>query len=131
MVAWLKAQNIEYFVVEAIDQPWKSYDLEGKAGGYWGLWNADRQQKFDWTGPIQTFPQWWVYAAWSLAAALPLMLVFLWRWRDLRTAGQLAFCGLVALSTSAVAYGAVGRGRHLHGDRRDDRLGRARPSSWC
>jgi exo-beta-1,3-glucanase (GH17 family) len=51
MVAWLKAQNIQYFVVEAIDQPWKSYDLEGKAGGYWGLWEADRQQKFDWTGP--------------------------------------------------------------------------------
>ena len=58
MVAWLKAQNIEYFVVEAIDQPWKSYDLEGKAGGYWGLWNADRQPKFAWTGPIETFPQW-------------------------------------------------------------------------
>ena len=58
MVAWLKTQNIEYFVVEAIDQPWKAYDLEGKAGGYWGLWNADRQQKFDWTGPIETFPQW-------------------------------------------------------------------------
>ena len=57
MVAWLKAQNIQYFVVEAIDQPWKSYDLEGKAGGYWGLWNADRQQKFEWTGPIETFPE--------------------------------------------------------------------------
>ena len=51
-----KPQNIDYFVVEAIDQPWKSYDLEGKAGGYWGLWNADRQQKFAWTGPIETLP---------------------------------------------------------------------------
>ena len=83
MVAWLKAQNIQYFVVEAIDQPWKSYDLEGKAGGYWGLWNADRQQKFEWTGPIQTFPQWWVYAAWSLAAgAAADGWLFLWRWRE-------------------------------------------------
>ena len=106
MVAWLKAQNIQYFVVEAIDQPWKSYDLEGKAGGYWGLWNADRQQKFEWTGPIETFPQWWVYAAWSLAAALPLMMVFLWYWPTCGWRGQLAFCGLVVLSTSAVAYGA-------------------------
>jgi cellulose synthase/poly-beta-1,6-N-acetylglucosamine synthase-like glycosyltransferase/exo-beta-1,3-glucanase (GH17 family) len=106
MVAWLKEQNIQYFVVEAIDQPWKSYDLEGKAGGYWGLWNADRQQKFDWTGPIETFPRWWVYAAWSLAAGLPLMALFLWHWAKLRTPGQLAFCGLVSLSTSAVAYGA-------------------------
>ena len=34
------------------------------------------------------------------------MALFLWRWPSLRMAGQLAFCGLVALSTSAVAYGA-------------------------
>ena len=32
--------------------------------------------------------------------------LFLWRWPACGTAGQLAFCGLVALSTSAVAYGA-------------------------
>ena len=57
-----KSQNIDYFVVEAVDQPWKSYDLEGKAGGYWGLWNADRQPKFAWTGPIERFPQWWAAA---------------------------------------------------------------------
>src|SRR6185503_12393766 len=30
----------------------------------------------------------------------------LWYWSSLRMAGQLAFCGLVVLSTSAVAYGA-------------------------
>ena len=106
MVAWLKSQNIGYFVVEAIDQPWKSYDLEGKAGGYWGLWNADRQQKFAWSGPIERFPHWLSCAAWSLAAALPLMALFLWHWRDLRTLGQLAFCGFAALSASAVVYGA-------------------------
>src|SRR5215470_9073300 len=107
MVAWLRSQNIDFFVVEAFDQPWKSYDLEGKAGGYWGLWNADRQPKFAWSGPIQRFPQWSVCAAWSLAAALPLMLLFLWRWPAIRTAGQAGFCGLVALSTSALVYGAT------------------------
>ena len=106
MVAWLKSQSIGYFVVEAIDQPWKSYDLEGKAGGYWGLWDADRDQKFEWTGPIETLPLWWLYAACSFAAALPLMVVFLWRWSDVRPVGQFAFCGLVALSTSVVVYGA-------------------------
>src|SRR6267154_2604646 len=106
MVAWLKSQNIDYFVVEAVDQPWKAYDLEGKAGGYWGLWDADRLQKFDWTGPIETFPQWWLYAAWSIAGALPLMAFFLWRWAAIDTKGQFAFCGLACLATSAVAYGA-------------------------
>src|SRR5262249_45586768 len=88
MVAWLRQQNIDFCVVEAFDQPWKSYDLEGKAGGYWGLWNADRQPKFAWSGPIQRFPQWSAAAAWSLALALPLMLLFLWRWPALGTAGQ-------------------------------------------
>jgi cellulose synthase/poly-beta-1,6-N-acetylglucosamine synthase-like glycosyltransferase/exo-beta-1,3-glucanase (GH17 family) len=106
MVAWLKSQNIDYFVVEAVDQPWKAYDLEGKAGGYWGLWNADRQQKFAWSGAIETFPQWLACAAWSLAASLPLLLMFLWRWRELGTAGQVAFCGLVTLSASAMVFGA-------------------------
>ncbi len=114
MVAWLKSQNIDYFVVEAIDQPWKSYDLEGKAGGYWGLWNADRQQKFAWTGSIETFPQWQSCALWSLLAALPIIGFFLWRWRDLGTGGQIAFCGLTILSTSAVAYGgSVAAGTYM------------------
>jgi len=106
MVAWLKSQNIDYFVVEAVDQPWKAYDLEGKAGGYWGLWDADRHQKFDWAGPVEILPDWWVYAAWSIAGALPLMAFFLWRWQDVGTVGQLAFCGLACLATSAIAYGA-------------------------
>lgn len=106
-VAWLKSQNIQYFVVEAVDQPWKAYDLEGKAGGYWGLWNADREQKFDWTGPIETFPQWLGCALGALAGALPIMLFFLWRWRGLALAGQIVFCGLVVLSTSAIAFGAA------------------------
>ncbi len=103
-VVWLGTQNISFFVVEAVDQPWKSYDLEGKAGGYWGLWNADRQQKFDWKGPIERFPQWKNCALFSLGAALPLMLLFLWRWRDIGIVGQLAFCAFAALSTSAVVY---------------------------
>src|SRR5262249_8324060 len=52
-------------------------------------------------------PQWLSCALWSLAGALPFMAFFLWRWRDLRTPGQIAFCGLVVLSTSAIAYGAA------------------------
>jgi cellulose synthase/poly-beta-1,6-N-acetylglucosamine synthase-like glycosyltransferase/exo-beta-1,3-glucanase (GH17 family) len=107
MVAWLKSQNIDYFVVEAVDQPWKSYDLEGKAGGYWGLWNADRQQKFDWSGPVESFPQWLSCALWAAGSALPIMVLFLWRWRDLAAPGQLVFCALVTLSVSAIVYGAA------------------------
>jgi len=114
MVAWLKSQNIDYFVVEAIDQPWKAYDLEGKAGGYWGMWNADREPKFAWTGPVHTFPQWLACAGWSLLAGLPLLAWFLWRWSNIGTVGQLVFGGLAMLSTSAVVYGgAVAAGTYM------------------
>jgi cellulose synthase/poly-beta-1,6-N-acetylglucosamine synthase-like glycosyltransferase/exo-beta-1,3-glucanase (GH17 family) len=114
MVAWLSSQNISFFIVEAFDQPWKAYDLEGKAGGYWGLWDADRKQKFAWTGPVQRFPHWWMLAAVSAALAMPLMLWFLWRWRDLGSVGQVAFCGLTALSASALVYAtSIAAGSYL------------------
>ena len=42
------------------------------------------------------------------------MLFFLWRWRSLGTAGLIAFCGLAALSTSAVVYGgSVAAGSYM------------------
>ncbi len=92
----------------------KPYDLEGKAGGYWGLWDADRQPKFAWSGAIESFPSWWIDAAWSLVIALPLMLLFLWRWPNLGRTGQIGFCGLVALSTSALVYGgSVAAGTYM------------------
>ncbi|MBM3644624.1 MAG: glycosyltransferase [Alphaproteobacteria bacterium] len=105
-IAWLREQKIEHYIVEAVDQPWKSYDLEGKAGGYWGLFNADREQKFQWTGPIRRFPGWASYAGGSAALALPILLFFLWKWRTMRTAGLFVFSGLVVLSTSSMVYAA-------------------------
>jgi exo-beta-1,3-glucanase (GH17 family)/cellulose synthase/poly-beta-1,6-N-acetylglucosamine synthase-like glycosyltransferase len=45
-----QAYGIDYNIVEAIDQPWKT--MEGGVGPYWGLFDASRQAKFPWTGPI-------------------------------------------------------------------------------
>ncbi len=45
-----EAYGIDYNIVEAIDQPWKT--TEGGVGPYWGLFDASRQPKFSWTGPI-------------------------------------------------------------------------------
>src|ERR1700728_1750178 len=45
-----EAYGIDYNIVEAIDQPWKT--MEGGVGPYWGLFDASRQAKFPWTGPI-------------------------------------------------------------------------------
>ena len=64
-----EAYGIDYNVIEAIDQPWKT--AEGGVGPYWGLFDASRQAKFSWTGPI-TDPDYFKRAA--LAVLLGLLL---------------------------------------------------------
>jgi len=49
-VSAAEAYGIDYNIVEAIDQPWKT--AEGGVGPYWGIFNAAREPKFSWTGPI-------------------------------------------------------------------------------
>jgi exo-beta-1,3-glucanase (GH17 family)/cellulose synthase/poly-beta-1,6-N-acetylglucosamine synthase-like glycosyltransferase len=49
-IARADALGMEYNIIEAFDQPWKTF--EGSVGPYWGLFNASRQQKFPWTGTI-------------------------------------------------------------------------------
>jgi len=50
-VSRAEAFGIDYNLVEAIDQPWK-VTIEGGVGAYWGIFDASRQPKFSWTGPI-------------------------------------------------------------------------------
>ena len=55
-VARANAHGIDYNLVEAIDQPWKIF--EGSVGPYWGIYNADREPKFSWSGPIVAADHW-------------------------------------------------------------------------
>ncbi|MGE5536279.1 MAG: glycosyltransferase, partial [Acidobacteriota bacterium] len=48
--------GIDYNIIEAIDQPWKTF--EGGVGPYWGLLDASRHPKFSWTGPIYSADHW-------------------------------------------------------------------------
>ncbi len=48
--------GMEYNIVEAIDQPWKFF--EGGVGPYWGILNASREPKFNWTGPVVDQAYW-------------------------------------------------------------------------
>jgi len=68
------AYGIDYNIVEAIDQPWKTF--EGGVGPYWGIFNAYRQPKFDWTGPIGD-PDHWRLAAIAILVSLLLSLPIL------------------------------------------------------
>jgi exo-beta-1,3-glucanase (GH17 family) len=49
-VARADALGIDYNLIEALDQPWKSF--EGSVGAYWGVFDASRHAKFSWTGAI-------------------------------------------------------------------------------
>jgi cellulose synthase/poly-beta-1,6-N-acetylglucosamine synthase-like glycosyltransferase/exo-beta-1,3-glucanase (GH17 family) len=48
--------GIDYNIVEAVDQPWKTN--EGGVGPYWGVFNANDQAKFNWNGPIFEADYW-------------------------------------------------------------------------
>ncbi|QXI27213.1 beta (1-6) glucans synthase [Pseudomonas vanderleydeniana] len=61
-----------YNLIEAFDQPWKR-GSEGAVGGYWGLFDADRQDKGILAGPVSNlpfWPQWLAFAAVLFGATL-------------------------------------------------------------
>ncbi|MGE0658482.1 MAG: glycosyltransferase [Reyranellaceae bacterium] len=93
-IALARANNIEYFVMEAFDQPWK-HGIEGEAGAYWGLLDSDRQAKWPMQGPVESLPQWRMLAAASVVLAIVPVLVFFHRWRNLSPAGELFFAALI------------------------------------
>jgi exo-beta-1,3-glucanase (GH17 family)/cellulose synthase/poly-beta-1,6-N-acetylglucosamine synthase-like glycosyltransferase len=55
-IARADAYGIDYNVIEAFDQPWKTN--EGGVGAYWGLFDASREAKFAWTGPVNDPDHW-------------------------------------------------------------------------
>src|SRR6201987_602316 len=69
-----EAIGMDFNIVEAIDQPWKFF--EGGVGPYWGVFNAAREPKFAWTGPIVN-PDYWKLAAIALLVGILLSLPIL------------------------------------------------------
>ncbi len=90
------AYGIEYNIVEAIDQPWKTF--EGGVGPYWGLFDAPRQPKFEWSGPI-TDPDHWKLAGIALLVSVLLSLPLL-------TMNSITFRQSVTLAAAANVVGA-------------------------
>ncbi|MDI1345325.1 MAG: glycosyltransferase, partial [Pseudolabrys sp.] len=91
-----EAYGIDYNIVEAIDQPWKIF--EGGVGPYGGLFDAARQPKFSWTGPIGN-PDHWKLAGIALLVSVLLSLPIL-------SASAVTVWQIVLLSTAANAVGA-------------------------
>jgi len=81
-------RGLDYFVMEAFDQPWKT-SFEGRAAGYWGMYDLDRTAKWPLTGPVQEHPGWLGWALGATLAAVLLSGALLGRRPDIRVQGKL------------------------------------------
>ncbi len=102
-----RENHIEYYIMEAFDQPWKEGLGEGRTGAYWGMFNADRQLKFPFTGPVTEDTGWpWKALAAVLLALVP-MLWFAVRFSRFKLFGRLFFMGLIQLAAGLVVWSAT------------------------
>lgn len=66
-------EKIGINLIESFDQPWKR-KLEGTVGGYWGLYDGEREPKVPLAGPVRDDPRWLGHFAASAVLALLLLV---------------------------------------------------------
>ncbi len=93
----------DYYLLEAYDQPWKHVN-EGKAGRYWGLFDAKGNPKFAFTGLVRTFPEWRGYALLAAVLSLLLGLFVLGRMPRVRQVGYLVMGLLVVMISTGLLW---------------------------
>jgi exo-beta-1,3-glucanase (GH17 family) len=105
-------EKITYYVVEAFDQPWKK-SIEGSAGAYWGIFNADRQSKYPMDGDVMALPDWENWAAGAAGFSLFLMGLIVVTRSSLKLSG-IFFFGLMANLAASVIFWSVSSGAHQY-----------------
>ncbi|MFJ2362761.1 glycosyl hydrolase family 17 protein [Pseudomonas sp. NPDC087697] len=105
-VAMAEQQGWHYNLIEAFDQPWKRAS-EGAVGGYWGLFDANRQDKGVLAGPVTNLPFW---PQWLAVGGLIFLgtLILGGRVRSTRAALMLPLLGAVA-ACSIGTWGELAR----------------------
>ncbi|MCR3865211.1 glycosyltransferase, partial [Pseudomonas aeruginosa] len=96
----LNGEGYSYFVIEAFDQPWK-VSAEGSVGAYWGVYNADRKAKFNFTGPVVPIPKWRALAIASAVLAVLAFTLLLIDSSSLRQRGR-TFLAVVSFACASV-----------------------------
>ena len=102
-LARTKGRHVDYFLMEAIDQPWKTAN-EGRVGAYWGIYHADRNAKFALEGPVDSDANWLAKASFASILALPLMLAFAVRFARLRLQSRIMMLLLVQAVASLMVW---------------------------
>lgn len=105
-VTLAEQEGWRYNLIEAFDQPWKR-GSEGAVGGYWGLFDADRQDKGVLAGPVSNVPYW---SQWLAVGGLIFLgtLLLGGRVRTTRSALILPLLGALA-ACSIGAWGDLAR----------------------
>jgi exo-beta-1,3-glucanase (GH17 family)/cellulose synthase/poly-beta-1,6-N-acetylglucosamine synthase-like glycosyltransferase len=93
--------KLVYYLMEAFDQPWKR-ESEGAVGAYWGVWDAERRPKFEFSRPIVEIPQWRLLAGLSVVIAAITLAFLLVDSRSLRRRGR-SFLAVVAYAAASAA----------------------------
>ncbi len=102
-------QDADYYLMEAFDQPWK-VKIEGWAGAYWGMFNADRHEKYSLQGAVPKDNRWVAKALWStLLAFLPITFIG-WRFKEWGVGGFVSMAVLLqaCITTLVVAWNLPG-----------------------
>lgn len=97
--------GMDYFLMEAFDQPWKRA-IEGTVGAYWGLLDVARAPKFEMSGPVTENHLWALQAVVATLLAFLPMVWFVSRWQELRSRGRIFYGGLLQLGASLVTWAA-------------------------
>lgn len=100
-----RAPKLDYYIMEAIDQPWKM-EVEGWAGAYWGIFNADRVAKFPLDGLVYQDIHWQKKAMTAAAIAFIPMLLIAFFLREWSIIGRLWLLALVQACTATLVIGA-------------------------
>jgi exo-beta-1,3-glucanase (GH17 family)/cellulose synthase/poly-beta-1,6-N-acetylglucosamine synthase-like glycosyltransferase len=99
-LSWAEREGIVYYIMEAFDQPWKG-QTEGAVGAYWGVYDANRNPKFEFIKPIVRTPAWEQLAAVSVVLAAAMLFWFYMHSGALKNRGR-SFLALIVYATSAI-----------------------------
>jgi len=96
-------EHYVYYVMEAFDQLWKVKN-EGSVGSYWGVYDIDRQPKFEFTAPIFHIPQWHILAGISVVIAIITFALLLVDAMALTFRGRGFLAAVAFFSATAVVW---------------------------
>lgn len=96
-------ENYIYYVMEAFDQPWKR-TLEGSVGAYWGVYDVERNAKFEFVKPIVGLPQWQTLALLSILLAGIVFTILLTDSVTLNRRGRTFLAMIAYLLTTVVVW---------------------------